>query len=126
MKALLITFLMVLVLIMLWFGFSVYTEDTSAVLVSSMDKIYNNVLDMRWVDATDDCNQFLKQWEHCSRFYGLYLDNVCVHDIELSAHRCMGYIKSENASLAAGEAASILSHLQLLKEADRIQMFNLM
>lgn len=125
MKALVITFLMVLCMLLFWAGFSYYTDTTADVLIASMNEVYEQTASGQPGAAGISCRKFLSDWERCSKIYGLYYDNVCVHDIQLSAERCLGYIESKDAALILGEAASIVSHLELLKEADRIRAFNI-
>lgn len=125
MKALMITFLMVVIMALFWVGFTLYTENTTDVLVSSMNAVYAQTMSGQPQAAGISCRKFLSDWDQYSKVYGLYYDNVCVHDIELSARRCLGYIEAGDSSLILGESASIISHLELLKEADRIRAFNI-
>ena len=125
MKALVITFLMVLCMLLFWAGFSYYTDTTADALIASMNEVYEQTASGQPRAAGISCRKFLSDWDQYSKVYGLYYDNVCVHDIELSARRCLGYIEAGDSSLILGESASIISHLELLKEADRIRAFNI-
>ncbi len=126
MRALITTLIMVLVLLGCWGGFLIYTDNTSAVLVSSMADVYECAADDDWIGALNACDSFLEKWDRNSKVYTVYMEGVCVHDIELSAKRCRAYIMSEDAPLTLGEAASILAHIKIMKEADRVSFSNVM
>jgi hypothetical protein len=125
MKGLITTLVMVLILLLMWGFFLYYTDSTSDVLVSSMTEIYDYSSIEEWELALDACDKFLDDWDRYSKIYGLYMESVCVHDIELSTKRCRGYIKAENKPLSVGESASILAHFKLMRENDRLHMINI-
>ncbi len=126
MRALITTLIMVLVLLGCWGGFLIYTDNTSDVLVSSMVNVYECAADDDWAGALDACDGFLERWDRNSKVYTVYMEGVCVHDIELSAKRCRAYIMSEDAPLTLGEAASILAHIKIMKETDKVSFSNVM
>lgn len=126
MKALATTSVMVIIMIGGWLAFSFYTDESSGGLVSSMETVYEYCYAEDWDGALAACDDFLESWAESSRIYGLYMESVCVHDIELSAKRCRGYVCARDRELAMGESASILAHLKIMKESDRISLINVL
>lgn len=126
MKALLTTSVMVIIMIGGWLAFSFYTDKSSEELVDYMNAVYEDSYLEEWDGAADACNDFLDKWADSSRIYGLYMESACVHDIELSAKRCRAYVNARDRELALGESASILAHLKLMNESDRISLINVL
>lgn len=126
MRALVTTLIMVLILLACWGGFLVYTDNTSAVLSEHMGDVYDCAADSDWEGALRACDDFLEKWDSNSKVYAIYMEGVCVHDIELSAKRCRGYILSEDAPLVMGESASILAHISLMRDSDRVSLRNVL
>lgn len=126
MRALVTTLVMVTALLACWGGFLAYTDKTSADLLSSMNDVYECAAYNDWPGALSACDAFLESWDASSKVYAIYMEGVCVHDIELSARRCRGYIMSENCPLTLGEAASILTHIKLMQENDRVNLSNVL
>ena len=126
MRALVTTLIMVLILLACWGGFLVYTDNTSAVLSDHMDDVYGCAAGSDWKGALKACDDFLEKWDMNSKVYAIYMEGVCVHDIELSAKRCRGYILSEDASLVMGDSARILAHISLMRDSDRVSLRNVL
>lgn len=126
MRALVITLVMVFTLLTFWGVFLIYTDNSSDELIRYMTDVYEYASEGDWDGALEGCDFFLKKWSRNSKIYALYMEGTCVHDIELSAERCRGYIISQNASLTLGESASILAHIRLMKENERVSLSNVM
>lgn len=124
MRALVITLAMVFALLTSWGVFLIYTGNSSDKLIHYMTDVYERASEGDWDGALDRCDFFLKKWNQNSKIYALYMEGTCVHDIELSTERCRGYIISQDMPLTLGESASILAHIRLMKENEKISLSN--
>ncbi len=125
MKSLILPFIMFLTVLIVWGIFLLYTQSSAARLMDSMENVYICAKSGDWEQSEDYNGDFLRQWDKYEKIYSLYIESTYLNDIRLSAERCLGYIESENRSLAMGESASILSHIELLEKNDTIEIGNL-
>lgn len=112
-------------MLLAWGGFSMYTQDSSEVLVSSMENVYIYAKSGDWQQAGKYNDVFINDWNKYEKIYALYMESTSLHDVKLSAERCRGYIESQDQTMTMGESASILSHIKLLQKTDTMEIGNL-
>ncbi|MCI8283702.1 MAG: DUF4363 family protein [Firmicutes bacterium] len=125
MKSLILPLIIFIIMLLAWGGFSMYTQDSSEVLVSSMENVYIYAKSGDWQQAGKYNDVFINDWNKYEKIYALYMESTSLHDVKLSAERCRGYIESQDQTMTMGESASILSHIKLLQKTDTMEIGNL-
>jgi len=125
MKSLILPCITFLIVLIIWGAFFLFTQESSEVLVSFMEDVYSYAEIKNWEEAVNSNEDFLNEWDKNEKIYSFFIENTSLHDVRLSAERCMGYINAKDHALTMGESASIINHLELLKRNDTIEMGNL-
>ena len=123
MRSLTISAAAFLVLILFWWFFMGYCENSIAGL---SDTIHTElVADVRasdWPKATASFDAFDTEWHEAKRVYSIFLTETAILDIDYSVARLKAYLECKNQNDALAELSAISEQLKFLFLRERVSI----
>lgn len=127
MRALIISSISLVLLIIGWTIFSNYTDKNTHAL---MDCIENNIIisvqDENWDSAAQSFHKLSDQWHKNKKVYSFFLDTKDINNTDYSIARAKAYIAAENKALSTGELSAIKEQLKYLHSNELVALENIL
>jgi len=126
MKALLVSFLSVAVIVTSWAIFVNYADKNIHSLTKVIEnEILTSVRKGDWASAEERFDKLSGQWHKQKKVYSFFYNTVDIKATDYSIARAKNYIKTKNAALASGELNCIREQLEFLHQNELITLDNL-
>lgn len=125
MKALVISFVCIAIIIIGWGIFVNFSDDHIHGLINTVeDELMVSVNAEDWGKASEQIDQFSERWHKHKKVYTFFYDTADLRDAEFTIAKVEYYIKAKDLSLASGELALIKEQLGYLHLNELITIDN--
>ena len=125
MKALIISFISIAVVVASWGVFVNYSDKNIHGLMNSIeDDILISVYAQDWDKAEKQFNDMAKKWHKQKKIYSFFFNTVDINETDYSIARAKNYIYARDIPLAAGELNCVREQLKFLHLNELITLDN--
>jgi hypothetical protein len=125
MKALIISFISITVVLTTWGIFVNYSDKNIHGLMDSIeDDILISVYAEDWSKAEKEFNDMAKKWHKQKKVYSFFFNTVDINETDYSIARAKNYIYARDLPLAAGELNCVREQLKFLHLNELITLDN--
>ncbi|WP_027399917.1 DUF4363 family protein [Anaerovorax odorimutans] len=126
MKSLSISTLCLVILIVGWFIFADFADDTLHNLMNYIeDDIITYASNENWEEASKNMEDLNKRWHRYKRIYAFFLSTDDINETDYSIARAIYFIKSEDVSNSTGELNCIKEQLRFLHFNETLTLENI-
>ncbi|MGI6731771.1 MAG: DUF4363 family protein [Anaerovoracaceae bacterium] len=126
MRALIISTIILLCLIFIWFTFVDYADENLHALIDIIEKnVAVSIQDDDWESAAQIFQQVSEQWHENKKVYSFFFNTSDVMDTDFSIAKAEAYIAMQDVALSMGELSHIKEQLGFLHSNELITLENI-
>ena len=123
MRALIISTIILLCLIFIWFTFVDYADENLHALIDIIEKnVAVSIQDDDWESAAQIFQQVSEQWHENKKVYSFFFNTSDVMDTDFSIAKAEAYIAMQDVALSMGELSHIKEQLGFLHSNELITL----
>jgi hypothetical protein len=125
-RALIISTIILLCLIFIWFTFVDYADENLHALIDIIEKnVAVSIQDDDWESAAQIFQQVSEQWHENKKVYSFFFNTSDVMDTDFSIAKAEAYIAMQDVALSMGELSHIKEQLGFLHSNELITLENI-
>ncbi len=126
MKALIVSIIIFLLIIFLWFFLLNHMDQSLHELIAIIENnLEPAILQNNWEEAEEEFLLIKEIWHQHTSLYSFFIDEASLIEVSYSNARIHSYIKGKSSVLALSELSFVKEHLQALHQSELISIENI-